>query len=177
MKRSALHCYLLVCCLICVSCSEPSLTGKWKLTRYKLVDARNNQTVLDVDLTDPQKARKALLSVPPDHINPALGEQPNIEPLVDETIKKMQAVGFELYKNGKFLMASNGYIVPTVEPGWHFSDSLDGKWQKKTDTLIFDLGEGSYTYSVQFKILELNKNTVKVRELSPMPGTELNFSR
>ena len=88
MKWLARHCWLFVCCLTWVSCSGPSLTGKWKLTRCKLVDARNNQTVFDVDLTNPQEARQALLSVPSDRINPALGEQPDIGLFVDETIKK-----------------------------------------------------------------------------------------
>jgi hypothetical protein len=177
MKLPAFHCYLLACCLVCFSCSEPSLTGKWKLTRLKFVDARNNQTVFDVDLTDLQKARKELLSVPADHIDPTLGEHPNMEPLVDEMIEKMKTAGFELYKDGKFLMASNGAIFPTVEPGWHFGDSLDGRWKQVADTLTFDLGEDAYTYSVKFKILELNRSTLKLRELSPMTGNELNFSR
>jgi hypothetical protein len=128
MNRHATLSFLFAFCLVLASCSRSKITGEWKMTECRLVDARNDRNVFQIDLNDLQKTRKELLlgasqGLVSDDPADSLG---NIDPIVDELLEDAKTAGFELRDNGEFLMVSKGLIVPTAVPGWHFGDSIAG---------------------------------------------------
>ena len=62
-------------------------------------------------------------------------------------------------------MVSNGLIVPTAIPGWHFGDTVQGKWTKTNDTLILTTGEEKLVYKWNFKILLATDKDLKLQQV------------
>ena len=70
-----------------------------------------------------------------------------------------------LTANNKFYMRSNGLIVPTAVPGWHFGDTVQGEWTRNKDTLLLSIGDDKHSYKWKFKILQVTNKDLKLQEV------------
>jgi hypothetical protein len=85
-----------------------------------------------------------------------------------------------LKSDNKFSMRSNGLIVPNAVPGWHFGDTLQGRWTKVKDKLVLSVGDDKHSYKWIFKVLQLTSKDLTLQELFDGfegRGNELRFVR
>ena len=100
---------------------------------------------------------------------------------VDSVIKRIRAASIVLKNDSKFLMISNGVILPQAIPGWHFADTLAGRWLQKNDTLVLRFDNNNSDLTIQYRIVELDKHVLVLRQLfygtEMAPEIEVKFER
>jgi hypothetical protein len=107
----------------------------------------------------------------------------NIEEIkadIDKYVASSLNTSMTLKNGNKFLMRSNGLIVPNAVPGWHFGDTLEGRWTKVKDTLVLSVGDDKLGYKWKFKVLQLTNKNLTLQELFDGfegRGNELRFIR
>ena len=84
---------------------------------------------------------------------------------IDKYVASALSTNMILKSDNKFYMQSNGLIVPTAVPGWHFGDTLQGTWTKVKDTLILSIGDDKQGYKWKFKVLQVTTKNLKLQEL------------
>ncbi len=149
------------------SCSGQSLTGRWKVQKVKLLDMMHTKN-FTIDLTKPDKVKKDMLS--------SFFQEPQEEGFeidtaeikadIDKTVVAYQKAELTLMDNKIFDMVSNGLLVLTSVPGWHFGDSLTGTWTKSNDLLTLSIGDNNQGYQWKFKILQLTSKNLKLQQIS-----------
>ena len=182
--------------MLTTSCSGQSLSGKWKLQQVDLIDVPSQTKKFTIDLTKPDKMKALLheanipkevmkvdsLSVFDDNENDMdttvdLNEmRADIDNYVDASLN----TNMTLKSDNKFYMRSNGLIVPNAVPGWHFGDTLQGRWTKVKDTLVLSIGDDKQGYKWKFKVLQVTSKDLKLQELFDGfegRGNELRFVR
>lgn len=197
MKLTTTQLLLLFCVFILTtSCSGQSLSGKWKLQQVDLIEVPNQTKKFTIDLTQPDKV-KALLyeaNIPQgemkaDSLSVFDKDKSSIDTTVD--INEMRAdidkyvasfltTNMTLKSDNTFYMKSNGLIVPTAVPGWHFGDTLQGRWTKEKDTLVLSIGDDKQGYKWKFKVLQVTSKDLKLQEVFDGfegRGNELRFVR
>jgi len=159
------------------------------------MDVPNQKKRITLDLTKPDKMKTDLYkeSIPEElqanstnTSNKEAGGQYNITDVnkikadIDKWVTTTLQTSMTLDRDNRFNMKSNGLIVPTVTAGWHFGDSLQGKWATNKDTLVLSIGDDIQSYTWKYKIIELSKKDLKLQELFDGfegRGNELRFVR
>lgn len=57
-------------------------------------------------------------------------------------------------------MNSNGLIIPTAVPGWHFGDKVEGKWTQHVKRLKFIIGDNKVNYPFFYKIIKQTNDSL-----------------
>jgi hypothetical protein len=177
------------------SCSGQSLSGRWKLQQVDLIDVHNQAKKFTIDLTKPEKMKTLLYeaNIPEENImvdSLSLDDEENgidtsrnvneMKADIDKYVAASLNTSMTLKSDNKFYMNSNGLIVPTAVPGWHFGDTLSGRWTKVKDTLVLSIGDGKQGYKWRFKVLQVTSKDLKLQEVFDGfegRGNELRFVR
>ena len=99
---------------------------------------------------------------------------------IDKYVASALSTNMTLKSDNQFYMRSNGLIVPTAVPGWHFGDTLQGRWTKVKDTLVLSVGDDKQGYKWKFKVLQVTSKDLKLQEMFEGfegRGNELRFVR
>ena len=68
-------------------------------------------------------------------------------------------------------MESFGLIIPTALPGWHFGDTLIGKWKiNKSNYLVLTLGDNEDSYTSFYKIIKFTKDRLTIGQTNENNG-------
>jgi len=198
MRLTTIQSLLLILVIILItSCSGQSLSGQWKLRQVDMMDVPNQRKQFTLDLTKPEKMKTDLYEasllkeqgLKTDSINALNDEIDDMVTTVDVSTMKAEIEKFvtsaintslTLRSDNKFYMKSNGLIVPTAAPGWHFGDTLQGKWIKNKDTLVLSIGDNKQDYTWKFKILQVTNKDLRIQEIFDGfegRGNELGFIR
>ena len=143
------------------SFGQTNIVGIWKTTRVSYYDifSKTKKLIYDFEKTD--SIKKELYNQYLNHDTTdneyVKYDTVKFKTELETNFKKFQLTRLEFRKNNSFYMISNGLIIPTVEPGWHFGDKLIGKWSK-TKTLKLMIGTRKINRIFVYKIKELNNN-------------------
>ena len=99
---------------------------------------------------------------------------------IDRYVMSSLNTNMTITADNSFSMRSNWLIVPTAVPGWHFGDTLLGRWTRTKDTLRLSVGDDRHRYTWKFKILQLSGTDLTLQELFDgfeRRGNELRFTR
>ena len=182
--------------ILTTSCSGQSLSGKWKLQQVDLIDVPTQTKKVTIDLTKPDKMKALLyeanipkedmkvdsLSVFDDNEN-GMDTTVGLNAMaadIDNYVAASLNTNMTLKSDSKFYMRSNGLIVPNAVPGWHFGDTLQGRWTKVKDTLVLSIGDDKQGYKWKFKVLQVTSKDLKLQEVFDGfegRGNELRFFR
>jgi hypothetical protein len=182
--------------ILTTSCSGQSLSGRWKLKQVDLMDVPNQTKKFTIDLSKPDKM-KALLyeaNIPEENIkvdslsldndeDNSIDTSLDVDEMkadIDKYVASAINTSMMLKSDNKFYMRSNGLIVPTAVPGWHFGDTLQGRWTKVKDTLVLSIGDDKQGYKWKFKVLQVTSRDLKLQEVFDGfegRGNELRFVR
>ena len=182
--------------VVVTSCKNQSLSGQWKLRQVDLIDVPNQKSRFTIDFTQPEQMRAYLYkaNLPEINMERDTSSDLNNEAIdmdttmdvdamradIDQYVASSLDANMKLGDDHQFYMKSNGWIVPTAVPGWHFGDSIQGSWATIQDTLIFSIGDNSQDYKWKFKILQVTDKDLRLQEVFDGfegRGNELRFVR
>jgi hypothetical protein len=176
MKPATIQSSLLFAIMVLTSsCSGQILVGQWKLQQVKVFDVPHHRKMYTLDLTRPDKIKADLFKDFQQQAKEEGGEIDTAEVKTDinQTVASYLKSKMTLSANYEFRIVSNGLIVPTAVPGWHFGDTLQGKWIKKNDTLVLSIGDSDHGHRWKFKMLQATGDILRLRELfEPLEGKE-----
>jgi hypothetical protein len=162
MKSLIIHFGVALLSLLIISCSGDAITGKWKMAKSRVIDTKTGE-VIEIYIANPEAARKTLLAQSDNFLPSPEYTGEDVKADVDRMVEKHRNAGFELFEDGRLFMVSNGIILPRAVPGWHFGDSLVGTWQRKGDTLRFEIGDFT-DFDFRYIILDAGNKKLKLRQ-------------
>ena len=61
-------------------------------------------------------------------------------------------------------MINNSVIIPNVIPGWHFGDTLAGKWSNNSGGFFLTMENNGATVPFRYRILKLERDSLLLEE-------------
>ena len=158
---------ILILAICLSSCRQDKIIGIWKPVSDKISDKLDSSTSFEINLAQTDSLKSALLEE-----RFGLQEEDELSPIdtaaiileIDSTIAHFRSAYLQLNNDTSFLMVSNGFIIPTAMPGWHFGDSLFGNWSKHDSTLTLNFGDEDNNFSLKYHVLKLGNDSLVLRE-------------
>lgn len=168
------------------SCNDRNnLIGEWKPVSIKFLNQLEWQKPSTVDLTNTDSLRIILIKERLNELNEEnsneLVDSLEVAKRIDSAISYYQQASLTLKSDKSFVMISNSIILPSAIPGWHFGDTLMGKWTQKNDSLTLTVGDNETHFDFQYTIAQPNQNLIILKEVSygkeMGPHQQITFKR
>ncbi len=185
-----IHFLIIICAvLILMSCGAPKeifLAGTWKPTKVSHIGQMNYdslEVIYDEQNNDSIKANALRRYISEKNVDSAFFIIDTLKFKADIAVEflKYDSSILILFKDSTFFMKSFGIIIPIAQPGWHFGDTLAGKWwQIEKEFLIMQIGDEKLSNQFLYKIISLTKDKLILGQTigkADDPHMKLEFSR
>ncbi|HEY0668139.1 MAG TPA: hypothetical protein VGD22_08205 [Sphingobacteriaceae bacterium] len=164
-----------------ISCNQNELIGEWRPVRNRFDNVMQWQQPLEINFDKPDSVKAILLRERLTQEQSGAADTNAILNEIDSLVRLYLNARLTLNKDHSFTIINNGFLFPNVIPGWHIRDTLVGKWSERNDSLKLDIGEKETHFSVQYRIVKNNDDSLILRELlyatEAQPSRELTFVR
>ena len=169
----------------CSCKNEKSLIGNWKTTKVSFHDIKSKSTFTIYDRNNEDSIKENLVQKYLNQSSSDSNEYGNntteLRKELDKDFLKFKNSNLILETDSTFYMQSFGLIVPRTEPGWHFGDTLSGKWSHNNNmTLKLQLGDITISHPFFFKITKLTYDSLAISmtdESYGDPFVDIEFAR
>ena len=151
----------------CISKKENYIVGKWKTTKAIYHTTEGPLTIYERG--DKGLTKEMLLNK---HLSKLANEWPLntfdsiwFKNKLENEFLRYDHSRLILKNDSTFFMESFGVIVPTVEPGWYYGDTLIGNWTFSNDrNLKLTIGARSIKRSFYYKVIKNTKDSLLISQ-------------
>ena len=148
---------------IAITCScknQKSLIGNWDTTSVSFHDYMSKSNFTIYDRNNQDVVKEMLLKK---YLEQKGDDSSGLKEKLDKDFLKYNSSNLILETDSSFFMKSFGIIIPTTEPGWHFGDTLAGKWTHYgNNTLKLEIGDIGINHPFFFKINKLTYDSLNI---------------
>lgn len=159
----------LLCLLILPGPSEAQIAGIWKIRKATIAKTRSGQS-LTIDLADLKKSQKDIETFFSKKYREEGGF--GVAGQAGQILSSLRRTRLSFLDSQRFFMETYGMMIPKVIPGYHFGDTVSGKWSLEDKMLTLSIGQNPNGPSFRYRIVAQHNNLLTLAMIVSPEGEE-----